>query len=77
MQLKGEVIMQTVPYPPGVARRTASIGVQTLPHYPDVSNEPAILPPATHDSVALQEADTSPATMASLNSGEAVCPRAY
>lgn len=65
-QVKGTSSLQTMPHPPGIARRTASIGVQTLANAPD---EPAILP--AHGNYSFQE-DASPATMTSLSSEEAV-----
>ena len=74
-QLKhqGTTILYPMSHPPGVARRTTAIGIQTVPNPPDINSKPAILPAACvkqhsfHDAAA-----TGPATMTSLSSDEAV-----
>lgn len=74
-QLKhqGTTVLYPMSHPPGVARRTTSIGIQTVPNSPDVDSKPAILPAACAKELSLHEAAaTGPATMTSLSSEEAV-----
>lgn len=64
-------MLQPMPRLPGAARRTASIGVQTIGNFLQVEIEPIKLP-ESREQCASQEGNNAPAIMASLSSEDEV-----
>ena len=65
---RGTMVLEPLSYPPGVARRTISIGVQVS--LQDHEKEPAVLP--SKEYFTDQVNSSSPANTASLGSEDAV-----